>query len=237
MFTYVTARASSNPNIRQHASFGPLTVLLRSGDNEFLLTIDETGASLGVPAVTQTPDLTLTASPEAWAELRKPDAQPGFQTLSAMRRTQNLIVTGDMVMFQQHLMLLELLFANLTDEKPSPSAVTIEPTFEPITGRYVRLTLEDRSHRIFFEEAGPTSGIPLVCLHTAGSDSRQYRHILNDTAITDRFRVIVALQAPVDHILEVRYGAWSAATQSLLTTSRMGSSIQGRADPPRSSRP
>ncbi|HIO22844.1 MAG TPA: alpha/beta hydrolase, partial [Nitrospinaceae bacterium] len=32
--------------------------------------------------------------------------------------------------------------------------------------------------RIYVEEAG--SGIPLVCLHTAGSDSRQFRHLMTD---------------------------------------------------------
>ena len=48
--------------------------------------------------------------------------------------------------------------------------------------------IEGSSHRVFFEEAG--SGVPLLCLHTAGADSRQYRHLLNDPAITNRFRVI-----------------------------------------------
>lgn len=30
----------------------------------------------------------------------------------------------------------------------------------------------------------------MLCLHTAGADSRQYRHLLNDPAVTERFRVI-----------------------------------------------
>jgi pimeloyl-ACP methyl ester carboxylesterase len=59
---------------------------------------------------------------------------------------------------------------------------------EPITGRYLHLDLDGRPHRLYFEEAG--SGIPLVCLHTAGADNRQYRHLLNDTAITDHYRVL-----------------------------------------------
>ena len=42
---------------------------------------------------------------------------------------------------------------------------------EPIIGRYIHLTLQGRPHRIYFEEAGV--GIPLLCLHTAASDSRQ----------------------------------------------------------------
>lgn len=60
--------------------------------------------------------------------------------------------------------------------------------FEPIVGRYLWLILSGRPHRVYFEEAG--QGIPLVCLHTAGADNRQYRHLLNDAAITRDFRVL-----------------------------------------------
>jgi len=60
--------------------------------------------------------------------------------------------------------------------------------FEPIIGRYLRLPLGGRPCRVYFEEAG--QGIPLVCLHTAGADNRQYRHLLNDAAITRDFRVL-----------------------------------------------
>ncbi len=60
--------------------------------------------------------------------------------------------------------------------------------FEPITGRYLRMDIDGAPHRIYVEEAG--QGIPLLCLHTAGADSRQYRHLLNDAEITSRFRVV-----------------------------------------------
>jgi pimeloyl-ACP methyl ester carboxylesterase len=59
---------------------------------------------------------------------------------------------------------------------------------DPIVGRYVHVTLDGRPHRIYFEEAG--QGIPLLCLHTAGADGRQYRHLMTDPAVTDHFRVI-----------------------------------------------
>ena len=61
-------------------------------------------------------------------------------------------------------------------------------TFEPITGRYLQLELGGEPHRVYVEEAG--SGIPLVCLHTAGADGRQFRHVMNDAAITRHFRVL-----------------------------------------------
>ena len=60
--------------------------------------------------------------------------------------------------------------------------------YEPITGRYLNVTAGGVAYRIYVEEAG--RGIPLLCLHTAAADTRQYRHVLTDPAILDRFRVI-----------------------------------------------
>jgi pimeloyl-ACP methyl ester carboxylesterase len=59
---------------------------------------------------------------------------------------------------------------------------------EQITGRYVHVELDGRTYRTYFEEAG--QGPALVCLHTSGTDSRFYRHLLNDEEITSEFRVI-----------------------------------------------
>ena len=50
--------------------------------------------------------------------------------------------------------------------------------FEDIVGRYFNLKVKKQNYRIYVEEAG--KGTPLLCLHTAGSDGRQFRHILND---------------------------------------------------------
>ena len=59
---------------------------------------------------------------------------------------------------------------------------------EPIVGRYMHLTLNGQEHRVYFEEAG--TGVPLLCLHTAGADTRQYRALMNDTELLKQFRVI-----------------------------------------------
>jgi pimeloyl-ACP methyl ester carboxylesterase len=59
---------------------------------------------------------------------------------------------------------------------------------DPITGRYVYVEAGGARNRVYFEEAG--EGKPLVCLHTAGADSRQYRHLLCDAEVTCRWRVI-----------------------------------------------
>ena len=59
---------------------------------------------------------------------------------------------------------------------------------DPIKGGYVYVPYNGYEYRVFYEEAG--QGIPLVCLHTAGTDSREYRHQLSDPEINENFRVI-----------------------------------------------
>lgn len=59
---------------------------------------------------------------------------------------------------------------------------------ESIVGRYLTVKVGERMQRIYFEEAG--EGQAVVCLHTAGADTRQWRHILNDPDFTDAHRVI-----------------------------------------------
>jgi pimeloyl-ACP methyl ester carboxylesterase len=64
----------------------------------------------------------------------------------------------------------------------------MKAALEPVIGRYMTIALGGRPNRIYFEEAG--QGIPLVCLHTAGADGRQFRHLMLDDAITSHYRVI-----------------------------------------------
>ncbi len=57
-----------------------------------------------------------------------------------------------------------------------------------IVGRYVYLPIDGVEYRVYFEEAG--HGIPVMLQHTAGSDGRQWRHLLEDEWITRHFRLI-----------------------------------------------
>lgn len=59
---------------------------------------------------------------------------------------------------------------------------------EPIVGRYVTVDVQGVAQRIYFEEAG--QGRPVLCLHTAGADTRQWRHLMNDAEVTAHNRLI-----------------------------------------------
>ena len=66
--------------------------------------------------------------------------------------------------------------------------MTKEMIIEPVIGRYVNIQVAERKYRIYFEEAG--QGVPVLCLHTAGSDTRQWRFILNDDQIAANHRIV-----------------------------------------------
>jgi len=60
--------------------------------------------------------------------------------------------------------------------------------YSNVTGRYAYLEVEGVEYRVYIEEAG--AGIPVLLQHTAGSDGRQWRHLLEDEELTKRFRFI-----------------------------------------------
>jgi pimeloyl-ACP methyl ester carboxylesterase len=92
---------------------------------------------------------------------------------------------------------------------------------EPITGRYVHVDIGGEDHRIYFEQNG--AGIPLVCLHTAGSDARQWRHLLTDEEIARHFRII-AFDMPW-HGKSNPPASWDGEEEYRLTTARYTETI------------
>lgn len=242
MFDRLADRAQANANVRLHAGYESFAFVVLSNDDATHVTVGPGGVAVSTAPANWNVDFRMAATAEAWAELAKPEPRPGFQTLSTMRRTRNLLVTGDMASFFRHLFLLEMLFSDLS-APAAPASPTAAPAIEPVVGRYLRLEIEGRPHRLYFEEAG--AGPPLLCLHTAGSDGRQFRHILNDPAVTDRFRVIAfdlpwhgKSSPPVDFETEVyelttdRYMATVLAVVDALALEKpvvMGCSIGGRA--------
>ena len=62
------------------------------------------------------------------------------------------------------------------------------PRLDAAIGRYVYLEIDGVEYRVYFEEAG--EGVPLLMQHTAGADGRQWRHVLEDTDLQSKFRLI-----------------------------------------------
>jgi pimeloyl-ACP methyl ester carboxylesterase len=185
--TRLAATLDGNPALQRRARLAALGFIVRSGEQATTVRVGERVAVENGAAGDAA--FSLIAAPATWSEFAKPVPAVGFQSLVGMQRVGHLRVDGDVLAWGRNMLFLEQLLAGLR-----PPAETAAPApvgaavIEPVIGRYLRLDFNGRPHRLYFEEAG--QGIPLLCLHTAGSDGRQYRALLNDDAITRRFRVI-----------------------------------------------
>ena len=72
------------------------------------------------------------------------------------------------------------------DVDPEPQKPDVR--FDAVTGHYVYLTIDGIEYRVYYEESG--QGIPFLLQHTAGTDSREYRFLMNDPDFTKDFRFI-----------------------------------------------
>ncbi|MFC7404612.1 alpha/beta fold hydrolase [Georgenia alba] len=145
--------------------------------------------------------LVLRAPRDVWRELADPSAAPRRHDLLSLTKADDgiEIVTGREVMIRHLRVLTRLVeLAKGVGSEPSVRDARAKagqgaaPRFEDVVGRYLRLRSGGAEHRIYVEMAGPDDpDVPvLLALHTAGADSRQYRHLLADPAVTDRWRVI-----------------------------------------------
>ena len=190
-FNRLSSALDDNPALVRRARLAALTLIAKQGAHSVTVRIgDKIKVSDGAR-----PDaaLTLIASEETWMRFAQAVPPVGDQSLVSMQRVGTLRIEGDIVAWGRNLMFLEQLFAAVRpDVPPEPRKPVGSSAIEPVVGRYLRMDFNGKPHRIYFEEAGPKEGggIPLVCLHTAGADGRQYRALLNDAEITSRFRVI-----------------------------------------------
>lgn len=135
--------------------------------------------------------VTLRGPQEAWAEVFKPGIPtPGYESLTAAF-TSWLTVEGDylgaIAPYQAALQrLFQVVRASVVG--PAERRVATNPfkSTDNAIGRYIYVTANDVESRIYYETAG-TGPVPLLLQATAGTDGREYRHMLADPRMQERF--------------------------------------------------
>jgi pimeloyl-ACP methyl ester carboxylesterase len=169
------------------------TFLLEVGQNAWLIAIFE-GRIVSVtsgPFVMPSSSFALRAEEAEWEKFCSSRPPPGSHDLMALIKRRALKAEGNLQILMANLRYFKEALAKLRPsgvQAAPPGSGGMSVAFEPIVGRYMHLDLFGRKHRIYLEQAG--EGVPLLCLHTAGSDGRQYRALMNDARITSRHRVI-----------------------------------------------
>ena len=171
------------------------TCVVQIGSVSFLVRIDQGRLEemrKGLPLLCSS-TFAIRGTAEAWAALWQETPPPGRHDIFALSKRGEMSLEGNLQPLMANLQFIKDVMA-LPRKLKSVSSSTFQPvnsgasSLEPIVGRYMTVRIVNDDCRIYFEEVG--QGIPLVCLHTAGADSRQFRHLLCDPEITKHFRVI-----------------------------------------------
>ncbi|MCD0503932.1 alpha/beta fold hydrolase [Bordetella petrii] len=132
------------------------------------------------------PRVILQASDAAWQKILDPAPAPGYHSFTAaLRFADGFNVQGEALSLAQALHPLERLFEILRGQVDA-GPVLIDR--RPIRGHYVELDLPGGPATLYGEEAG--QGAPLLLLHTAGADARQFHGVMADPALRERWRMI-----------------------------------------------
>ncbi len=135
--------------------------------------------------------ISLTAEPHLWEAITQPIPPPFLNDIGAAL-SQGVVRGGDDLLWWQYAPAVQRAVELLAEPRPSGSPSATDsgplPRVDSPVGRYIHLDLDGVDHRIYYEEAG--SGIPLLLQHTAGSHGTQWRHLFENPAITERYRLI-----------------------------------------------
>ncbi len=174
------------------------SILLRCGDSRWVVPI--ASGRLGTPQAIDTlaalgaDDVAIEGEPEHWTKLLASVPPPPFVDCFGAEYAGMHVGVGTPLDERRHgtvRRLCELLRHAENGSDPAPRVLPNENRHgehDQAVGRYVHLDLDGVDHRVYYEEAG--QGIGLLCQHTAGSDGRQWRHLLEDDRVTNHFRVI-----------------------------------------------
>ncbi len=157
------------------------------------------GAGVDASALGETVrgDVAIAATDEIWEALLAAVPPPQCNDLGSARH-RGLKVSGDQEAFAQHFgaisRVIELLRHGrhgLSSSSGPSTSHHLGPVDSPV-GRYHHVELgvgADRiDHRLYVETAG--QGIPLLLQHTAGAHGAQWRHLFEDSWITEHFQLV-----------------------------------------------
>lgn len=168
------------------------SLLLEIGSERHLVrVVDGSLRREGAPGINATWDVGFAVSDEEWADFcadPPPRGATSAQALVATRGSER--ITGRREVWARAAPAIDRFLEALrgaqrrpVERRPDPAPPS--PGFGPSVGHYLHL---DDGRRIFVETAG--EGPPLLCLHTAGADSRQFRGLLEDPRVTDHHQVV-----------------------------------------------
>lgn len=164
-------------------------------EDSFTVSIHDGVIDIGADSPEQTAwDFTYALGRSSWDSFCSNPPPRGYTSAQSIYATlSGACVNGDRVAWAQYSTILdrvlEALRGRVCGARPARNHnPTLGSGRSPIVGGYVQLSVGGVARRIYFESAG--QGQTVLCLHTAGSDSRQFRYLLEDEELTSRYRFV-----------------------------------------------
>lgn len=127
-----------------------------------------------------------------WQQVLTPIPTVGYQSFGALRRQKTgFEVVGHELHWMQALPLLERLLEVLR-QYTSPRSTQVPPHFQALvhlTGRYLQLDSIPQTW-VYSEECGNAEAPPMLMLHTAGSDARQWHGLMAQSTFRADWRLL-----------------------------------------------
>lgn len=164
------------------------------GETAFDIVIDDSTVRAVETASEADARFAIAVPADVLEDAVKPHPVPGTESL-ALAMGRGAYATGDLFTEAapyagaQGRIYQLLRYAAGAEEIALPHAEPLFAETDNAVGRYVYVTVDGVTYRVYYEESG--SGDEVILLqHTAGCDSRQWRHQLADPEFQARYRLI-----------------------------------------------
>jgi len=168
--------------LRVAVRVGPRTVSIDINDPEIRVSEEEASA-----------EVTIRAAEESWSTVLQSPPPATFHSFTAFQLANpNFDLAGDPVDVARVRPALERMFEKAV-RATAMAAPAVQRDLSLIKGSYRSLTIEGETHDVYVEESG--QGTPILFLHTAGADGRQFQGQLSDVELAKSYR-LVAVDLP-----------------------------------------
>ena len=163
-----------------------LELMVRFGTDTQAVDVAFTPGRIAIAPSSEAPDISLIADDDAWQFALRAMPPPTYHSFSSIQlRNPRFTVSGDPLVLAQARACLEAIFAHLNGGGGGATAIDLHR----LHGRYNRVrAATGETCDIFNESAG--QGIPVLCLHTAGADTRQFHGVMCDPDLSRDWRMI-----------------------------------------------
>ncbi|HWW49939.1 MAG TPA: alpha/beta hydrolase [Xanthobacteraceae bacterium] len=180
------AAAFSDPEFLRLGAGLAATLRVRCGEDHFDIAFGD-----GVPQFVSgiaAADIEIAAAAADWDHVLASPPPPTFHSFTALAMANPAFtVSGAPQTVAQARAVLERLFERLTASAAAPAPAAARDLAQ-IHGAYRTITSDGANYDVYFEHAG--NGPPLLLLHTAGADGRQYHAQLADVGLGQSWRMI-----------------------------------------------